>query len=47
VIGTGRSADRDRALSHGVDEFVDLETDRLEDAGKVDVVFDVIGGGRS
>ena len=28
VIGTGRAADRDRALGLGVDEFVDLETDR-------------------
>ncbi len=44
VIGTGRTADRDRALSLGVDEFVDLETDRLEDAGEADVVLDVIGG---
>ena len=44
VIGTGRAADRDRALSLGVDEFVDLETDRLEDAGEADVVLDVIGG---
>jgi NADPH:quinone reductase-like Zn-dependent oxidoreductase len=44
VIGTGRAGDRDRALSLGVDEFVDLETDRLEDAGEADVVFDVIGG---
>ena len=44
VIGTGRAADRDRALGLGVDEFVDLETDRVEDAGEVDVVFDVIGG---
>ncbi len=44
VIGTGRAADRDRALHLGVDEFVDLETDRLEDAGEADVVLDVIGG---
>ncbi len=44
VIGTGRATDRDRALGLGVDEFVDLETDRLEDAGEADVVFDVIGG---
>jgi NADPH:quinone reductase-like Zn-dependent oxidoreductase len=44
VIGTGRAADRDRALSFGVEEFVDLETDRLEDAGEADVVLDVIGG---
>ena len=44
VIGTGRAADRDRALGLGVDEFMGLETDRVEDAGEVDVVFDVIGG---
>ena len=44
VVGTGRAADRDRALSLGVDEFVDLENDPLEDAGEADVVLDVIGG---
>jgi NADPH:quinone reductase-like Zn-dependent oxidoreductase len=44
VIGTGRAADRDRALGLGVEEFVDLETDHLEDAGEADVVLDVIGG---
>jgi len=44
VIGTGRSADRRTALEFGAHDFVDLDTDRLEDAGTVDVVFDVIGG---
>ncbi|MFE5406421.1 NADP-dependent oxidoreductase [Streptomyces sp. NPDC056580] len=44
VIGTGRASGRDRALALGVDAFVDLQTDRLEDVGEVDVVFDVIGG---
>lgn len=44
VIGTGRPADRQRALSFGVQEFIDLENDVLEDVGKVDLVFDVIGG---
>jgi NADPH:quinone reductase-like Zn-dependent oxidoreductase len=44
VIGTGRSADRERAQELGVHTFVDLETEKLEDAGEVDVVFDVIGG---
>jgi len=44
VIGTGRGADRNRALELGVEDFVDLETDRLEDAGEADVVLDVIGG---
>ena len=28
----------------GVHTFLDLETEKLEDAGEVDVVFDVIGG---
>src|SRR4051794_911249 len=44
VIGTGRSADREKALDLGAQEFVDLENDALEDVGKVDLVFDVIGG---
>ncbi|MFL6054521.1 MAG: NADP-dependent oxidoreductase [Actinoallomurus sp.] len=44
VIGTGRAADRDTALGLGVDAFLDLQADQLEDAGDVDVVFDVIGG---
>ncbi|MDP4511296.1 NADP-dependent oxidoreductase [Nonomuraea turcica] len=44
VIGTGRGAVRDTALGLGVDAFLDLQADCLEDAGQVDVVFDVIGG---
>ena len=44
VIGTGRAADRQAALDFGAKEFVDLDHDRLEDVGKVDLVFDVIGG---
>jgi NADPH:quinone reductase-like Zn-dependent oxidoreductase len=44
VIGTGRSADREAALGFGAQEFVDLESDTLEDVGGVDLVFDVIGG---
>jgi len=44
VIGTGRAADRRLALDFGAQEFVDLETDALEDVGEVDLVFDVIGG---
>ncbi|QRP42641.1 NADP-dependent oxidoreductase [Amycolatopsis sp. FDAARGOS 1241] len=44
VIGTGRTADRDRALALGVGTFIDLQTEKLEVAGEVDVVFDVIGG---
>ena len=44
VIGTGRAADRQKALDFGAQEFVDLENDRLEDVGRVDLVFDLIGG---
>src|SRR5213595_3340430 len=44
VIGTGRAADREKALDFGAQEFVDLENDVLEDVGGVDLVFDVIGG---
>src|ERR1700742_2969902 len=44
VIGTGRAADRQKALDFGAQEFVDLDNDVLEDVGGVDVVFDVIGG---
>jgi NADPH:quinone reductase-like Zn-dependent oxidoreductase len=44
VIGTGRAADRPRALDFGAMEFVDLENEALEDVGAVDLVFDVIGG---
>src|SRR3954464_292954 len=45
VIGTGRAADRQKALDFGAQEFVDLDNDALEDVGGVDLVFDVIGGG--
>ncbi|MFI6066851.1 NADP-dependent oxidoreductase [Micromonospora sp. NPDC051227] len=44
VIGTGRAADRQKALDFGAQEFVDLESDALEAVGGVDLVFDVIGG---
>ncbi len=46
VIGTGRSADRDKAHDLGAREFVDLDRDldALNDVGEVDLVFDVIGG---
>jgi len=44
VIGTGRTADRQKALDFGANDFIDLGKDRLEDAGGVDLVFDVIGG---
>src|ERR1700754_3769030 len=44
VIGTGRGASRQVALDFGAQEFIDLDNDALEDAGKVDLVFDVLGG---
>ena len=44
VIGTGRAADRQTALDFGANAFVDLENDKLEDVGGVDLVFDLIGG---
>jgi len=43
VIGTGRAADRQKALDFGAHEFVDLENDSLEAVGGVDLVFDLIG----
>jgi NADPH:quinone reductase-like Zn-dependent oxidoreductase len=44
VIGTGRAAGRQKALDFGAQEFVDLGNDALEDVGRVDLVFDVLGG---
>ncbi|MES0160465.1 MULTISPECIES: NADP-dependent oxidoreductase [unclassified Mesorhizobium] len=44
VIGTGRAADRQKALDFGANEFLDLANDTLEDVGGVNLVFDVIGG---
>jgi NADPH:quinone reductase-like Zn-dependent oxidoreductase len=44
VIGTGRAASRQTVLDLGAEVFVDLDNDRLEDVGQVDLVLDVIGG---
>jgi NADPH:quinone reductase-like Zn-dependent oxidoreductase len=44
VIGTGHAGARQTALDFGAQEFVDLDSDALEDVGKVDLVFDVLGG---
>jgi NADPH:quinone reductase-like Zn-dependent oxidoreductase len=44
VIGTGRAHDRQKVLDFGAQEFVDLDGEMLEDVGRVDLVFDVIGG---
>ena len=44
VIGTGRAADRQKALDFGANEYIDLDNEVLEDVGGVDLVFDLIGG---
>jgi NADPH:quinone reductase-like Zn-dependent oxidoreductase len=44
VIGSGRAADFQAVLDFGAKEFIDIEKDALEEVGKVDLVFDVIGG---
>jgi NADPH:quinone reductase-like Zn-dependent oxidoreductase len=44
VIGTGHASARQTARDFGVQEFVDLDNDTPEDVGKVDLVFDVLGG---
>jgi NADPH:quinone reductase-like Zn-dependent oxidoreductase len=44
IVGTGRAADRQKALDFGANEFVDLDSETLEDVGQVDLVFDLIGG---
>ena len=44
IIGTGRAADRQSALDFGAHEFLDLESDALDDIGGVDLVIDLIGG---
>jgi NADPH:quinone reductase-like Zn-dependent oxidoreductase len=44
VVGTGRSTHRQTVLDLGAEVFVDLDRDRLETLGEVDVVFDVLGG---
>src|SRR3954453_3065001 len=44
VIGTGRAADRQAALDFGANQFIDLDNEALEDAGQVDLAFDLIGG---
>jgi NADPH:quinone reductase-like Zn-dependent oxidoreductase len=44
VIGTGRASGRQAALDFGAHEYVDMDSERLEDVGEVDLVFDLIGG---
>ncbi|MGF7230169.1 NADP-dependent oxidoreductase [Arachidicoccus sp.] len=44
VIGTGRATHRQTALDFGAQQFIDLDNEALEEVGKVDLVFDVLGG---
>src|SRR4051794_27387024 len=45
VIGTGRAADREKALDFGAQGIVDLDNDALEDGGGGHLVVGLIGGG--
>ena len=44
VIGTGRATGRQAALGFGAQEYIDLENEKLQDVGGVDLVFDIFGG---
>jgi NADPH:quinone reductase-like Zn-dependent oxidoreductase len=44
VIGTGRADGRQTALDFGAQKYVDLENEKLQDVGGVDLVFDIFGG---
>jgi NADPH:quinone reductase-like Zn-dependent oxidoreductase len=44
VIGTGRATHRQTAIDFGAHEFIDLDTDSLEDIAGVDLVLDIFGG---
>jgi NADPH:quinone reductase-like Zn-dependent oxidoreductase len=44
VIGTGRADGRQTALDFGAQEYVDLESETLQDIGRFDLVFDIFGG---
>lgn len=44
VIGTGRAAGRQAALDFGVHKYIDLENEKLQDVGGVDLVLDIFGG---
>jgi NADPH:quinone reductase-like Zn-dependent oxidoreductase len=44
VIGSGRAPQRETVLGLKAHAFLDMQRDRLEDVGEVDLVLDVIGG---
>ncbi|MET3878889.1 NADP-dependent oxidoreductase [Chitinophaga sp. OAE865] len=44
VIGTGRANGRQAALDFGVQEYLDLENEKLQDIGGIDLVFDIFSG---
>src|SRR5258708_34450729 len=43
-MGAGRAGGRQSVRNFGAQEFVDLDNDALEYVGRVDLVFDVLGG---
>ncbi|MGB9112940.1 MAG: NADP-dependent oxidoreductase [Acidimicrobiales bacterium] len=44
VIGAGRATARELVLELGAERFVDIENESVDVAGKVDAVFDLVGG---
>jgi NADPH:quinone reductase-like Zn-dependent oxidoreductase len=44
VIGTGRANGRQTVLDFGAQDYIDLENEKMEDVGGVDLVFDIFGG---
>src|SRR6478752_2838485 len=44
VIGSGRAQQRETVLGLKAHAFLDMQRDRLEDVGEVDMVLDVFGG---
>jgi NADPH:quinone reductase-like Zn-dependent oxidoreductase len=44
VIGAGRGNGRQTALDFGAHEYLNMDNDVMGDVGRVDIVFDVLGG---
>jgi NADPH:quinone reductase-like Zn-dependent oxidoreductase len=44
VIGAGRKGHRDRSLEAGAHEFIDLDAGDIDQALRVDLLFEVLGG---
>jgi len=44
MIGTGRANGRQTVMDFGAQDYIDLENEKMEDVGGVDLVFDIFGG---